>query len=126
MPVFHGDALRQFPQHCALALTNCFYLSHRCVTLGFEFRRRLPRPVRPEAASFADQVLKLRLAGIEIFQEQLRRQRDGLRDILNESGFSKLQGEAQLPPQMEKSLKQILHQAMMTQLSRISLNIVFL
>ncbi len=29
IPVYHADALRQFPQHCALALTNYFYLAHQ-------------------------------------------------------------------------------------------------
>ena len=45
-----------------------------------------------------------------IFQAMMRRQRDELQDILKESGFSQLEGEAQLPPRTEKSLKQILLQ----------------
>ena len=113
MPVYHRDALRQFPQHSALALTNDFYLAHQCITLGFEFKSRLRSSPHPEevaeVATFADMVLKLRTAGIALFQEQMRRQRDVLKEILEASGFSRLQGEAQLPKGTDKSLRQALH-----------------
>ena len=68
--MFHRDALAQFPQHAALALTNCLYLSHRCATFPHAYRHRLPKVIADDisSVSFADMVLKLRTTGIEVFQ----------------------------------------------------------
>lgn len=116
LQVSHKAAIEQFPQHSSLAFTNCMFLAYNCIVFGYEFREQLNKidgnmtNGKGMTLTFADMVVKLRNVGIEVFQAQLRRQRDQLLSIIQESGFSQLQGEANLPPQTEKSLKQILHQ----------------
>jgi centromere/kinetochore protein ZW10 len=111
LPVLHNEALTTLPQHAALALTNTSYLAYRCITMGLAHRKPLEEAGVPSTStSFDDLVLKLRRSGIDIFQAMLRRQRDELRGMLLEAGsFGRLQGEAQLPPKAEKSLKQVFH-----------------
>ena len=38
LTVYHKDSLVKFPQHSALALTNCLYLAHQCRALSLEFQ----------------------------------------------------------------------------------------
>ena len=110
LPTFHKHALDQFPQHSALAYTNCMYLSFQCASLGYEYLERLPSTIQNCFVTFADLIVKIRNVGIEIFLQQLRKQRDELDSILKDSGIASLQGEAQIPPRAEQGLKQILHQ----------------
>ena len=72
LPVHHRDALAHFPQQSALALTNCMFLSHRCVTLGMSYKAELPDPLNKSFFSFADMVVKIRDAGLNIFQVGIR------------------------------------------------------
>ncbi len=59
LPVHHRDALASFPQQSALALTNCMFLSHQCVTLGMQYKARLPPPLNEQFFTFADLVFKV-------------------------------------------------------------------
>jgi len=110
LPIVHREVLTTLPQHAALALTNTSFLAYNCVSLGLANRSRLIAVGVPASVcTFADMVLKLRRCGIDIFLSMLRRQRDELRAILLDAGsFGRLQGEAQIPPKAEKSLKQVL------------------
>jgi centromere/kinetochore protein ZW10 len=107
---YHKDSLRQLPQHAAFALTNTMYLSHACLILTLEAKARLPKEVISQGLSFADLVAKLRAVGVAVFQEQMRLQRDQLKAIIAEIELASCSGEAHLPPQAEKCLKQVLHQ----------------
>ena len=68
LPVHHRDALAQFPQQSALALTNCMFLSFQCVTLGMSYKADLPDELGRGFFSFADMVVKVREKGLQIFQ----------------------------------------------------------
>lgn len=68
LPVHHRDALAQFPQQSALALTNCMFLSYQCVTLGMSYKAELPEELSRRFFSFADMVVKVRETGLHIFQ----------------------------------------------------------
>jgi hypothetical protein len=52
------------------------FLSHQCITLGMQYKQRLPAPLDRQFFTFADLVFKVREAGIDIFQAQLLAQRD--------------------------------------------------
>lgn len=108
LPVHHRDALAQFPQQSALALTNCMFLSYQCVTLGMSYKALLPDDLGRRFFSFADMVVKLRETGLHIFQKQLLSQRDQLMTILKEF-TSKLSGDTTLPPNSERALRQVVH-----------------
>lgn len=112
VPVFHCESLRNFPQLSALSYNNCFYLAHECLTLGLLYSDRLRGPFNTRAITFADLVPRLRQTGIEIFLEQMRRQRDELKSILKDSstGFGQLTGSELLPAKSEKCIRQVLHQ----------------
>ncbi len=114
MPIFHRDVLARFPQHCALALTNCMYLAYECSTLGFAYRQLLPEAQVAELATFADIIAPLRTEGRRIFQRQLQEQRQQLRAVLSQ--LRQLLDEqhqpdsAALPPRAEQCLRQVVHQ----------------
>ena len=115
LPIAHRDTLTSFPQSSALAYNNCMYLAHECLTLGHSVLKngkKLPPPLDSRAVILADLVPKLRRCGVELFLQQMRRQRDQLRTILRDSsaGLGQLSGDNLLPPAAEKCIRQVLHQ----------------
>ena len=115
LPIAHRDTLTNFPQSSALAYNNCMYLAHQCLTLGHSVLKngkKLPPPLDSRAVILADLVPKLRRCGVELFLQQMRRQRDQLRTILRDSsaGLGQLSGDNLLPPAAEKCIRQVLHQ----------------
>ena len=91
------------------------YLAHECLTLGHSVLKngkKLPPPLDSRAVILADLVPKLRRCGVELFLQQMRRQRDQLRTILRDSsaGLGQLSGDNLLPPAAEKCIRQVLHQ----------------
>ena len=122
MPVFHKDSLRTLPLYSALAFNNCMFLAHSCVLMGYEYKSGMSNNDNDNEflLSFADSIVKLRTVGIDLFQEQLKRQRDQLGAIIEESGLGDSNSasvdndpaaeEGQLPPKAEQSFKQISHQ----------------
>ena len=115
LPIAHRDTLANFPQSAALAYNNCMYLAHQCLTIGLSVLsngRKLPAPLNNRAVTLADIVPRLRRCGVEIFLQQMRKQRDQLRTILRDSsaGLGQLSGDNLLPPAAEKCIRQVLHQ----------------
>ena len=115
LPIAHRDTLANFPQSSAIAYNNCMYLAHQCLTIGQSVLcngRKLPPPLNARAVTLADLVPRLRRCGVEIFLQQMRRQRDQLRTILRDSsaGLGQLSGDHLLPPASEKCIRQVLHQ----------------
>ena len=115
LPIAHRDTLANFPQASALAYNNCMYLAHQCLTIGqtvLSNGKKLPPPLNARAVTLADLVPRLRRCGVELFLQQMRRQRDQLRTILRDSsaGLGQLSGDNLLPPAAEKCIRQVLHQ----------------
>ena len=115
LPIAHRDSLANFPQSSALAYNNCMYLAHQCLTLGPSVLlngQKLPPPLNARSVTLADLVPRLRRTGVEIFLQQMRKQRDQLRTILRDSsaGLGQLSGDQLLPPTAEKCIRQVLHQ----------------
>ena len=59
LSIYHKDATDQFAQNSALALTNCLYLAHQCVTLTLDYQTRFPEPLNDQFLTFADMLIKV-------------------------------------------------------------------
>ena len=59
------------PQLSALYHNNCMYIAHHLLTLGHQFRPKLPEPLNQSVASFVDLVPTIRQMGEKCFLEQL-------------------------------------------------------
>ena len=59
------------PQLAALHHNNCMYIAHHLLTLGHQFRPKLPEPLNQGVASFVDLVPVIRQMGEKCFLEQL-------------------------------------------------------
>ena len=55
----------------ALHYNNCMYLAHHLLTLGHQFRPKLPEPLKRGAATFVDMVSPMRNLGEKCFEDQL-------------------------------------------------------
>ena len=62
---------RDLPQMSALHYNNCMYLAHHLLTLGHQFRAKLPEPLNRGAATFVDLVSPIRSLGEKCFEDQL-------------------------------------------------------
>ena len=58
------------------------YIAHHLLTLGHQYKSKLPPPLSQGAATFIDLVPCLRRLGTECFLKQLSTQRDQLLDML--------------------------------------------
>lgn len=72
--------------YLAMFHNNCMYLAHHLLTLGFEYKDKLPKSLQNLNLTFADQVLVLRDVGSSYFLEHMKYQRNIIFDILKESG----------------------------------------
>lgn len=61
----------KLPQLSALHHNNCMYIAHHLLTLGHQFRSKLPEPLNQSVASFVDLVPTIRNMGEKCFLEQL-------------------------------------------------------
>ncbi|KAK2561588.1 Centromere/kinetochore protein zw10-like protein [Acropora cervicornis] len=110
-----GDAT--LPQLAALHHNNCMYIAHHLLTLGHQFRPRLPEPLNQGMASFVDLVPVIRQIGEKCFLDQLKIQQSNLLELVkNTQGFANVHEEAK-NLQVEKTMKQILH--LLTNLGKV-------
>ncbi|XP_020600690.1 centromere/kinetochore protein zw10 homolog [Orbicella faveolata] len=117
VPTYHQQHLRTLPQLSALHHNNCMYIAHHLLTLGHQFRPKLPEPLNQSVASFVDLVPTIRQMGEKCFLEQLRKQKSNLLEILKATkGFANAH-EDEKGLQVERTMKQILH--LLSNLGRI-------
>ncbi|CAH1790755.1 unnamed protein product [Owenia fusiformis] len=110
VPTYHKDSLVKLPQIAALHHNNCLYIAHHLMTLGFQFKLRLPKPLNSGASTFVDMVPKLRRLGAECFMEQMSAQRTVLLEyIQGAKGFDGVADEQNFMA-AERAIKQCLHQ----------------
>jgi len=85
------------------------YIAHHLLTLGHQFRPKLPEPLNQSVASFVDLVPTIRQMGEKCFLEQLRKQKSNLLEILKATkGFANAH-EDEKGLEVERTMKQILH-----------------
>ena len=70
----------------AMFHNNCMYLAHHLLTLGHEYRDKLPESLHNLNLTFADQVLVLRDVGSSCLLEHMKYQKDIIVGILSHSG----------------------------------------
>ena len=58
------------------------YVAHHLITLGHQYRNKLPEPLRSGAATFIDMIPKIRRLGTEAFLQQMTKQKQQLLDYL--------------------------------------------
>ncbi|XP_078037414.1 zeste-white 10 kinetochore protein [Augochlora pura] len=110
VPEHHRKFLETIPQQVAVFHNNCMYLAHNLLTLGHEYRDKLPESLKDYNLVFADQILILRDVGSAYFLEHMKYQRNIIFDILKESGLSALGQTAELQPNTERALRQCIRQ----------------
>lgn len=66
----------------ALHHNNCMYLAHHLLTLGHQYRARLPECLNQGAAKFVETVPRLRQLGTECLMQMMVKQRDQLEESL--------------------------------------------
>ncbi|XP_016921068.1 centromere/kinetochore protein zw10 homolog isoform X1 [Apis cerana] len=106
VPEHHRKFLETIPQQVAIFHNNCMYLAHHLLTLGFEYKDKLPKSLQNLNLTFADQVLVLRDVGSSCFLEHMKYQRNIIFDILKESGLSALGQTSELHPNTERAMRQ--------------------
>ncbi|XP_074628136.1 centromere/kinetochore protein zw10 homolog [Acropora palmata] len=117
VPTYHKQRLATLPQLAALHHNNCMYIAHHLLTLGHQFRPRLPEPLNQGMASFVDLVPVIRQIGEKCFLDQLKIQQSNLLELVkNTQGFANVHEEAK-NLQVEKTMKQILH--LLTNLGKV-------
>ncbi|XP_015431621.1 PREDICTED: centromere/kinetochore protein zw10 homolog [Dufourea novaeangliae] len=110
VPEHHRKFLETIPQQVAVFHNNCMYLAHHLLTLGHEYRDKLPESLQNYNLTFADQILVLRNVGSTCFLEHMKYQRNIIFDILKESGLSALGQSSELQPTTERALRQCIRQ----------------
>ncbi|XP_076655809.1 zeste-white 10 kinetochore protein [Halictus rubicundus] len=110
VPEHHRKFLETIPQQVAVFHNNCMYLAHHLLTLGHEYRDKLPESLKSYNLAFADQILVLRDVGSTYFLEHMKYQRNIIFDILKESGLSALGQSPELQPNTERALRQCIRQ----------------
>ena len=108
-PTYHASILSSLPQTAALAHNSAFYLAHSLVTLGFEYRDKLPAVTAGTGGcpTFVDLVPKLREVGADLLLANMRLHRDTLKQILNTAGFPALATDRRLSSGAEQGVKQV-------------------
>ncbi|KAG9482193.1 hypothetical protein GDO78_011086 [Eleutherodactylus coqui] len=110
VPTYHKENLQKLPQLSAIHHNNCMYIAHHLITLGHQFRYRLPTPLSDGAATFVDMVPGFRRLGTEAFLAQMRLQKGELLDRLsNARSFINMEDEDNYTAG-HKAIRQVIHQ----------------
>ena len=110
-PTYHSSVLSTLPQTAALAHNSAFFLAHKLVTLGFQYKDKLPAVSAGPGGipTFVDLVPSLREVGGELLLASMRSQRDQLKQILNTAGFPALATDRRLSSGAEQAVKLVTH-----------------
>ncbi|KOX68210.1 Centromere/kinetochore protein zw10 like protein [Melipona quadrifasciata] len=110
VPEHHRILLETVPHQVAMFHNNCMYLAHHLLTLGHEYRDKLPESLQNLNLTFADQVLVLRDVGSSCLLEHMKYQKDIIVGILSHSDLSALGQTSELHPNTERAMRQCIRQ----------------
>ena len=97
------------PQLCAVFHNDCFYIAHHLLTLGHQFRGKLPEAMRP-AATFVDMVPAFQELGEATFLKMQRLQQLQLSKTLAEArGFGGTDDDDHFE-EVQRIIQQVQHQ----------------
>lgn len=109
VPLKHADMFSQVPQLCAVFHNDCFYIAHHLLTLGHQFRGKLPEAMRP-AATFVDMVPAFQELGEATFLKMQRLQQLQLNKTLSEAhGFGGTDDDDHFE-EVQRIIQQVQHQ----------------
>ncbi|XP_041352899.1 centromere/kinetochore protein zw10 homolog [Gigantopelta aegis] len=105
-PIYHKHNLETLPQLAALHHNNCMFIAHHLMTLGHQFKSKLPPALN---TTFLDMVPKIRRIGTESFIHQMNLQKEQLLEYLHGAdGFANVADNERLFA-VERAIKQVLH-----------------
>ncbi|XP_033735507.1 centromere/kinetochore protein zw10 homolog [Pecten maximus] len=106
-PTYHKESLVNFPQLSAIFHNNCMFIAHHLMTMGHQFRKKLPPTIN---ATFVDLVQKIRRLGTDTFLQQMSRQKGVMAECLGGAkGFASV-SEENMYFDAERAIKQTIHQ----------------
>lgn len=107
----HKKFLETIPQQVALFHNNCFYIAYKLVKWNETYKSKLPTAaVASSSVLFPEQPAMLRAAGAEVFSNYIKQQVAQIEIIMKESGLDNLQTAEEMPPTVEKAVRQCLRQ----------------
>ncbi|RZF47496.1 hypothetical protein LSTR_LSTR007423 [Laodelphax striatellus] len=127
VPLHHKNLLETIPQQAAYFYNNCYYIAHRLITLGMEYRGLLKASrnenIMSEAdtiVSFCDLVPVLQATGNAVLKTQFNSQRKIIIDIIRDSGLvtlmeQNLDDSYEFPGSIEKAIRQCCRQIKLLQ-----------
>ena len=86
VPTYHKTKLETLPQLSAIAHNSAMYLSHQLITLGFQYKDRIPA-LSQHVPTFVDIVPRLRNVGGEMMLKSMRIQRDSILSTLGNAAM---------------------------------------
>ncbi|OWF53385.1 centromere/kinetochore protein zw10 homolog [Mizuhopecten yessoensis] len=106
-PTYHKENLVNFPQLSAIFHNNCMFIAHHLMTMGHQFRKKLPPSIN---ATFVDLVQKIRRLGTDTFLQQMSRMKGVMAECLGgANGFASV-SEENMYFNAERAIKQTMHQ----------------
>ena len=82
-PFHHNVQITSVPRSVAIFYNSCLYISHCLITLGFEFRERMPAPLNSEVCTFIDFVPVIRNVGEQTWYDMILKQKVELKEIIS-------------------------------------------
>lgn len=110
VPEYHKKLLETIPQQVALFHNNCLYIAHKLSQWNEGYKTKLPSLHLVGSTLFVDQPLVLRTVGTDTLSSCVKQQIDQIESIMSDSGIDALQTVEELPPSIEKAIRQCLRQ----------------
>ena len=82
-PYHYKTQINTVPRSIAIFYNNCMYISHHLITLGFEYREKMPAPLNSEICTFIDFVPVIRSLGEETWYEMILKQKTETKEIIS-------------------------------------------
>lgn len=110
VPEYHKKLLETIPQQVALFHNNCLYIAHKLTEWNEIYRTKLSPTLLIGSTLFVDQPHLLRTTGSDIFSSYVKQQITQVESIMEGSGLYALQTAEELPPTIEKAVRQCIRQ----------------
>lgn len=110
VPEYHKKLLETIPQQVALFHNNCLYIALKLTEWNGEFKPKLSSTLLVGSTLFVDQPHLLRTTGSEVFWSYVKQQIAQIENVMKDSGLYTLQTAEELPPTIEKAIRQCLRQ----------------
>lgn len=110
VPEYHKKLLETIPQQVALFYNNCMYIVYKLSQWNEEYKTKLASKFLIDSEFFNNQLQAVRETGADIFSSYVKQQIEQIESIMKDSGIDTLQTAEELPPSVEKAIRQCLRQ----------------